>query len=433
MSQTHIGIGLLGFGTVGSSVYSLLREKNKEIQEKYGFSFEVRKILVRDPKAKRKIPLPAHLIAKDFGEIIRDDSIDVVIEVMGGDQPAKEYILQALKAGKNVITANKKLMASDGERLVAKARQNDRYLGFMASVTGCHEFCPSLANSILVRRLVGVFNSTSNYILSEIEKGLSFEDAVSLAQRNGYAESDPSADVDGLDTRNKLIIISRLAFGFLLTEDNIPVEGIRSITRADMKYADELGHAIKLLGIVDFLKDGSIDARVHPCLVSKGNLLAHIKGIANGIQVSDDIRGMRGMSADGAGGDPTASAIYMDLISMAHNPDEIIWRAPDKAGKKIKFAKPNSRIESYYVRVFAKNHPGVLARISRVLGRHRINIISVVQKEPAQSGFVPIVFMCGPAREKEINLALNEISSIKIVNGKPLLLHVENHLPSLSE
>lgn len=432
MSQTHFGIGLLGFGVVGSSVYSLLREKNKEIRDKYGFSFEVRKILVRNPKAKRTISLPANLVAKDFREIICDDSIDVVIEVMGGDQPAKKYIAQALKAGKNVITANKHLMAIAGETLVAKARQNDRYLGFLASVTGCHEFCHSLANSVLVRRLAGVFNSTSNYILSEIEQGLSFEDAVSKAQQKGYAESDPSTDVDGLDTRNKLIIISRLAFGFLLAEDNIPVEGIREITIADMKCADELGYTIKLLGIVDFLRDGGIDARVHPCLVPKGNPLAYIKGIANGIEVADEIRGMRGMSADGAGGDPTASAIYIDLISMAHK-DEIIWRPSDNAGKKIKLAKSNSRIEYYYVRVFAKNHPGVLARISRILGRHHINIISVVQKEPARSGFVPVVFMCGPARGKEINLALKEISSLKIVNGKPFLLHVEKYLKSLSK
>lgn len=426
MSSIRVGVALLGFGTVGSSAYNLLREESK-IQAKHGFGFDVRKVFVRDLHSRRVVSLPKNIVTSNIQEIIRDESIDVVIEVMGGMSPAREYILAALKAGKHVITANKALMGCKGEEIIARSRQYGRYLGFAASVTGCHQLCPSIVSSVMIKSLAGIFNGTSNYILTRMEEGLGFDEALREAQAKGYAEADPTEDIDGGDTCNKLIIISKLAFGVFLEKDQIPVEGIRQITLRDMEFARKLGYTIRLLGISKITDDGKIHARVHPCFVPERHLLASVRGICNGIQIHDGLRGVQGMTAAGAGGRPTAMAIFSDLMSITQD-KQTIWPPAFPSRKGQKYARPDSWVGRYYVRLEVENHPGVLSGVSKIFGRYKINITSVIQHEPAESSHVPLIIMCGPTQERNIKRALHEIHSLKSVRPKSLFIRVEDAL-----
>ena len=369
MSSRRIGIGLLGFGTVGSGLYAHLQEKGEAIEQKCGVHFDVRKVLVRDPLKKRSIAIPRDRLASSFDEIIADDSIDVVVEVIGGDTTAKKYILEALKNGKHVITANKALVALEGEALVGKARQYDRYFGFSAAVTGCHQLCSFIAESALIRGLAGIFNGTSNFILDKMGNGLSFDAALKLAQKEGYAEANPENDVEGTDTRNKLMILSRLAYGINLDKDKIEVSGIRDITEVDIKYADELGYKIKLLGICKPTPAGSFVARVHPSFIMKSHQLANVGGIRNGVQVFDHLRGAQVFIAAGAGAGPTAAALLVDLINLGKEHPQIVWTAPSRANLTLKYARPSSTVpKKYYVRIDADNKPVFSPKYQKFLG-----------------------------------------------------------------
>jgi len=421
MSNHKFGVALLGFGTVGSGVYNLLDQNSKQIQEKYGFGFEVRKILVRNPnKRGRFISIPKELLAENIEEILSDPSIDVVVEVMGGEQPAKGYIIDALKSGKHVITANKHLCGQDGEKLVAKARVYDKFFGFAAAVTGFHQFCPSIVNSVTNKCVVGIFNGTSNYILTRMEEGLSSDDALHEAQAKGYAEADPSADIDGLDTRNKLIVVSRLAFGKFLKVDDIKPKGIRGISKIDMEFAGKLGYTIKLLGISRRDND-TIHAMICPCLVPKEDSLASVKGVNNGIKVYDELRGVLGMGAAGAGSNPTSMAVFSDLISMAKN-DGILWPPPSAVNQNLKYSR-SEWPSKYYVRIQVKNHPGVLAKVTKALGKSGINIEDISQNGEANLPDVPVVLVCGPTIERNLHQALQTVKAITTEN--PVLIRVE--------
>lgn len=429
MSNVHIGIGLLGFGTVGVGLYSLLQKRGKGLQAEYGVDFEIKRILVRNPKKSRVVSIPKNLLSSSFDDFINDKSIDVIVEVMGGEKPAEEYILSALKAGKSVITANKSLMAISGEKLVARARQYSQYFGYFAAVTGSHQFCGNIANSVLIKSLAGVFNSTSNFILTRMHEGnLSFEEALKEAQVNGYAEADPAADVDGIDTCNKLVILSRLAYGIFLDRDKIPVKGIRNVSKLDMFYAKQLGYNIKLLGISRPMPDGKIEARVCPCFVPLAHPLASVRGIENGLQVHDEFRGVQTIIAEGAGANPTAAALMRDLLALAKK-EPIVWTAQSREHSTFKYAKPHSTVRKFYVRLDAENKPGVLASISKVFAKHGINITRVIQDEsPGGASLAPVVIMCSPTEEKNIIKALGDIEALKVVAAAPQFVRVEDAL-----
>lgn len=431
MSSTRIGIGLLGFGTVGSGLYAHLQEKGDAIEAKCGVRFDVRKILVRDPLKKRSIAIPSDRLAASFEDIIADKTIDVVVEVIGGNTLARQYILEALKNGKDVITANKSLVAAEGELLVGKARQSGRYFGFSAAVTGCHQLCTFIAESTLIKSLAGIFNGTSNFILEQMEGGLSFEAAIKSAQQHGYAEADPANDVDGIDTRNKLMILSRLAYGVELEADKIEVSGIRDISQVDIQHAKKLGYAIKLLGIAKPTEAGFV-ARVHPSFIPMRHQLANVKGIGNGVQVYDHLRGAQIFIAAGAGAGPTAAALLVDLITVGTKEDpQIAWTAPSRADLSVKYAKPSSNVRRYYVRIDADNKPGVLAKISKVFARHDINIGEVIQHGQPDSKSVPVIIMCGPTDEATIKKALKEIAELTETSSKAHLIRVEDSLENL--
>ena len=427
MRDTRIGVALLGFGTVGGGVYQLLQQEfASQIQVKHGTTFEVRKILVRSLKKRRRNVAPRKLFTTDFRDILSDDSVDVVVEVMGGIYPTRKYILDALRAGKDVITANKALMGQHCENLVDAAKKYGRYLGFSAAITGCHHFCSSILSSILVRSLAGVFNGTANYILTRMQEGLSLEQALEEAQKEGYAELNPSSDVDGHDTVNKLVIVSRLAFGVSLKPKDIDVDGIRQITQEDMDNAHKLDYTIKLLGVARLHEDDKIEAWVCPCLIPKKHPLASVIGVQNGIQVYDEFRDVHGMNAFGAGARPTAMAIFNDLISLSQQ-EPIAW--PSSRPKKLKRIKFENTLGKYYVRMTADNKPGVLAKITKILGRHGINILSVVQRdENPNSKVVPLVVICGPTQHKHLKRALGSIGSLGSIRSKPFFLRVEDAL-----
>ena len=416
MSNTHFGIALLGFGTVGRGVYDLLAEL-KEGDAKNRFSFEVKRILVRDlvcgSNFKRFKGVPRRLLTTQFRDILRDPNVDVVIEVMGGEHPAKQHIFDALKAGKDVITANKQLMGHRGEELVGQALRCKRYLGFLASVTGCHQLCRSIVRSFFVDGLMGIFNGTSNYILTRMEEGLNEKDALAEAQAKGYAEANPSNDIDGIDTRNKLMVVSKLAFGVFLRPGDVPTTGIRNVVKRDMDFARELGSTIKLIGMSKRGEDGRIEAQVEPCLIPCRTLLASVRGIHNGIQVRDRLRGNQGMTAEGAGSRPTAMAILSDLLSLAEK-EEVMWPDNPQAKGAAPKSKRLNRLAKHYARIEAKNHPGVLAQVTKVFGRHKINIESLIQHK-ADGPVAPIAVVCGPTSLRALWRSLREMESLKPV------------------
>jgi homoserine dehydrogenase len=423
MSNTRFGVALLGCGTIGSGVYELLKGQVKDIESKFGFQFEIRKVLVRDLKKPRKgLKLETDVLTTNFQDILNDPSIDVVIEVMGGETPAKDYLFEALRSGRHVITANKTLMGKYGEKLVEKARQHDRFFGFSAAVAGFHQFVPSIVKSIMITELVGIFNGTTNFILTKLAEK-SFDEVLKEAIDLGYAESDHHNDTEGWDTRNKLVVASKLAFGVFLDREEIPVAGITNITKEDVAHAHELGYKIKLLGVSRIVEDDKLTAFVAPALIPETDLLARVEGVDNGILVRDKFRGVQGMSAAGAGKDATAMAIFSDLVSVA-NGERALWPDASLSRRNLKFTR-HQPPASFYVRIDVPNQPGALANVSKHFARNEINITHVIQRTRAETSIASIVFMLGPAKQKSVQKVLDELIEAKKVTGEPVMLRIE--------
>jgi len=426
MSNTKYGLALLGCGTVGSGVYDLLTRQGADIEAKYGFQFDVRKILVRDSKKLRSIK--PQLLTTDFNEIINDSKIDVVVEVMGGEMPAKEYVTAALRSGRHVITANKALMGAFGERLVEKARSHNLFFGFSAAVTGFHQFVPSIVKSMMITELTGIFNGTTNYILCKLAHK-SFDEALRDAQALGYAEADHTNDTEGHDTRNKLVVASKLAFGVFLPSKDIPVIGIKDITQEDIAHAADLGYVIKLLGVSRVVED-RLTSYVAPSLLPQNDPLATVHDVNNGILIRDQLaNGVQGMIAAGAGKGATAKAIFSDLLGLARG-EKTLWPEASSYGRNLKFTAKNNLAALFYVRVNVDNQPGVLATVSKRFAREGLNIIEVSQKAHVGSSTASIVFLMGPARQKVIEKILDGLVEAKIAVSKPLMLRVE-HSPEM--
>jgi len=426
MSNTTYGVALLGFGTVGRGVYDLLHSGAAlAIPQKHGVDFKVKHILVRTPKNPRYSGIPANLFSKDIDSIIKDEAVDIVVEVMGGIDPAKDYILSALKAGKAVITANKDLMGTHGEEVAKKAKEHGCFLGYSAAITGAHQLAESIANSVRVRSLRGVFNGTSNYILTRMEEeNLDFDVALKEAQNAGYAESDPSADVDGFDTQYKLTLLTNLAFGVFLHADDIHTSGIRNVRSRDIKMAAELGYKIKLVGETRLNSDGKLEAQVGACLIPADDLLNRARGINNAIEVDDYLRGTQGLIAEGAGAKPTAMAIYSDLVNFIKG-KSVLWPVV-KGGDAPKVSTRKKLRQRFYVRLDVKNSPGSLAEIAKVFSRRSINIGSVFQPEADEAAETAgIVVTCGPTVRNILEKALNDVRELtEVVIGEPLFLPI---------
>ena len=383
-------VALLGFGTVGSGAYQMLQDNREAIARKIGFGVEVVKIGIRDAGKSRD--LPADMFTTDLERIVDDPSIDVVLELMGGVEPAGSLVERALRNGKNVVTANKELMAKHGSRLVHLARDRGLDLHYEAAVGGGIPLVQPLKHQLAgnaILQMMGILNGTTNYILTAMQMdGADFGDVLAEAQAKGYAEADPTNDVDGFDTAYKISILASIAFGKQVPVEAIHREGIRSITDIDMKYAEVLGYRIKLLGIVDAPSDEKVRVRVHPTLIAKDHPLASVNGVYNALWLRGDFVGDVMFSGRGAGSAPTASAVIGDLIDVGRNMAVGGQGSAIPYGVGIETEVIDSLVTGYYVRLIVRDQPFVLGSIATIVfGRTHANVsIAAMEMKTLEGG-----------------------------------------------
>jgi homoserine dehydrogenase len=431
----EIQVGLIGFGTVGTGVVKILLEKADHLEALIGAPLRLKKVADVDLERDRGVSLPGGLLTSKAEEILNDPDIGIIIELIGGIEPARSYIEEALEKGKCVVTANKALLAHRGEEIFRKALEKNLDVGFEASVGGGIPVILALKQGLVaneIETLYGIVNGTSNFILSQMtETGLPYQEALSEAQKRGYAEADPTLDVGGFDTAHKLAILMRLAYGLPLGIEPLFVEGITQITPLDIAYAREFGFRIKLLAICR--KEGnSLEARVHPTMIPAGHMLAGVQGAYNALFIHGDSVGDILLYGQGAGMMPTGSAVVSDLVEMARNLTKGITQriTPAMTGRSFKgkglTLKPFSELKThYYFRFSALDRPGVLSSIAGILGQHQISIASVIQKGREAEGPVPIVMMIHEARESDVQEAIREIDRLAVISDPTRIIRVE--------
>ncbi len=429
-----IKVGLIGFGTVGVGAVRILIEQKDLIRRRLGCDLDVVQIADLDPNRDRGLPLAQGVLTSDAMKVVRNADIDIVVELIGGIHPAREYILEALRRGKPVVTANKALLALHGEEIFQAAHKAQMDLGFEGSVCGGIPIIRAIKEGFAaenISALYGIVNGTCNYILTRMaDDGLAFEDALAEAQRLGYAEADPTLDVGGGDSAHKLAILATLAFGAPVALKEIYTEGVDHVLPSDIAYADALGYKIKLLAIAKH-ENGEIEARVHPTMIPKSYLLATVGGVHNAVYLMGASVGESLLYGRGAGGAPTGSAVVSDLIDIARNIQKgASGRVPPASfqadAREPLRIKEMAEIECrYYLRFMVQDRPGVLSKISGVLGRHRIGIASVIQQGRAAGGNVPLVMMTYRARERDMQAALSRIDRMGEVSVPTVLIRVE--------
>ncbi len=431
----RIQIGLLGCGTVGTGVAKLLIENKDLLTARVGADLNLKWVADIDIETDRGIQFPEGVLTTDAQKLLTDPDIDMVIEMIGGDGIAKDFMLQAINNGKHIVTANKALLAAHGNELFAAAARNGVDLAFEASVGGCMPTIKSVRESLVanhIKSMTGILNGTCNYILSKIEdEGVSFQEALAEAQRQGYAEADPTLDVEGTDTAHKIAILAALAYGMEINLKDVYTEGISRITPLDIEFAGQFGYRIKLLAISKF-QNQRVEARVHPTMMPFKNLLTSINGTVNAITVSGDAVGDILLYGRGAGMMPTASAVVSDIVDIARNIlSGTVRRIPPlsyqrESIRKIPVLPIDDLVTHYYFRFAALDRPGVLSRISGILGRYNISLQSVHQKGRKTNGSVPLVMLSHRAKEADVKRALAEIRDLNVVSDKPVLIRIED-------
>jgi len=431
----RVAVGLLGLGTVGSGVARLLGEQGPRIARRSGRAVEIRRAVVRDPGRVRDGSLPADRISTDPRSVLDDPGIAIVVEVMGGLRPTLGYLMDALAAGKDVVTANKALLAEHGAELFAQAREHGRSISFEGAVGGGIPIVQALSVGLAANQVLGlaaIVNGTCNFILTAMSRdGLPYARALAKAQELGYAEADPTLDVDGTDTAHKLAVLAQLAFGAGVTTADIPREGIDRLQPADLAYAAELGYAVKLLALAG-LSEAGLELRVAPTLVRRGTPLADVEGPYNAVRVVGDAVGDTLYYGRGAGALPTASAVVGDIIDVIVGRAALTFRALDlwsgSAGAPRLVTSDEVR-SRYYLRFTIADRPGVIAAIARVLGDHGISIASLIQHDPGDdsppNAPVPLVMMTHLAVEADLRAALREIDRLDVVRPPTVLLGVQ--------
>jgi homoserine dehydrogenase len=413
-----LGVGLLGLGTVGTGVARVLLAKRDALEARIGRPVQIRGVLVRDASKPRAVSLDAPLVT-EASAVIDDPDVDVVIEVIGGEEPARSLILQAIERGKHVVTANKEVMAKHGPTILAASAKRGVSVAYEASVGGgiplIGPFQLDLAANDITS-LVGIVNGTTNYILTRMtESGASFTNALREAQELGYAEPDPTNDVEAWDAAYKLAILASLAFGAPIGPDQVWREGITQVSQRDILYAGEMGYRIKLLAI-GRLVDGQVEARVHPALVHQGSMLASVDGSFNAVQIEGDLIGTALFYGRGAGSEPTSSAVIADLIALGSS----VGRVSAQTARPTVALRPMSLLQSrYFLRLLTLDRPGVMAAIATVLGDRGISLASVVQKESVVLGDdVPgaeIVLTTHTANEAAVQEAMGILAHMPVV------------------
>jgi homoserine dehydrogenase len=413
-------IGMVGLGTVGTGVARVLRDQPNRIARHAGHRLELARVVVRDMAKPRSIALPPDLVTDQVERLIADPEIPIAIELMGGVEPARTIVLNLLKNGKSVVTANKALLAEHGPELFDCARNMGRSIAFEAAVCGGIPIIANLGQSLAANQITslrGILNGTSNFIVSRMdERNSSYAAAVAEAQRRGFAEADPTLDVDGTDAAQKLAILAHLAFGARVDWRDIPRTGIDQLDPADLRYARELGYRVRLLAVAELGED--LELHVSPTLVRMGRPLAEVREAYNAVRIVGDVVGSVFFHGLGAGQMPTASAVLADLIDTAVGRARITFRMLDLWSRREPRVtlSDHARVKSrFYLRFTVEDHPGVLGEIASILGRHQISIASVIQKEPDGEGeltHVPLVIMTHDAPEGAAARAVAEIDSL---------------------
>jgi homoserine dehydrogenase len=435
-NMNHVTIGLIGLGTVGTGVARLLTEHSARIARRAGRPIHWKWAVVRDVQKPREVRPAGVRLTTDVARLIDDPKVDVVIETMGGIEPALQYVLAALAAGKHVVTANKALLAEHGAKIFDQARSAGRTVAFEGSVGGGIPIVQALGYALAanqIQSLAAIVNGTCNFILTRMTSdGVCYDEALLQAQQLGYAEADPTLDVDGTDTAHKLAILAQLAFQANVGLASIPRQGIDRLLSADLRYAGELGYAVKLLALAK-LSDAGLELRVAPTLVKQGRPLAEVRGPYNAIRVVGDAVGDTLFSGQGAGAMPTASAIISDLIDVvtgrAGSPSWMpnLW---SESAPSATLASPSQIKSRYYLRFTIADQPGVLAKLARILGDRGISIASVIQHDPGddapEPSPVPLVMMTHLAIQADIHAALSEIDRLDVVHAPSVCLGVED-------
>jgi len=432
--KTEIGVGLIGFGTVGTGVARVLTENAELIRRRVGVPIKLVRIADLDITRDRGVAIPAEILTTDIQQLLADPRVDIVIELMGGYDTAKRVILDAIHRGKHVVTANKALLAVHGEEIFAAASRQGIDLGFEASVGGGIPVIRALMEGLAantVRSIYGIINGTSNYILSRMtSEGQRFDTVLEEAKRAGYAEADPTFDVAGIDSAHKLTIMVSLAYGTPVNFKEVYTEGITGLTPLDIAYAKEFGFTIKLLAIAKYI-DGAIEARVHPTMVPASSQIAKVDGVYNAIQLVGDAVEDVMLLGRGAGSMPTGSAVVGDVVAIARNLlKDAAGRVPPASFQQDQRRplrmRPMEEITSlYYIRFMVLDRPGVLSQIAGVLGRYGISISSVLQQGRKEGQTVPVVIMTHMAKERDIQNALRDINPMSYISEPATLIRVE--------
>ncbi|RJQ30923.1 MAG: homoserine dehydrogenase [Actinobacteria bacterium] len=426
--KKQINIGILGLGTIGSGTYSVLNSHKSDYVKRVGAKIAIKKIAVKSLNKKRLVKVPKSLLTTDVLSIVNNPEIDVVVELMGGINPAKDLILKALKNKKHVVTANKELLANYGKQIFDTAAKNDVDIYFEASVGGGIPIIRPLKRELAANRIIkvmGIVNGTTNYILTKMaDEGSFFEQALSEAQAKGYAEANPKADVDGYDAAAKIAILASIAFNSRVVANQVFTEGIRAIKPQDIEYARDMNHVIKLIALAKENKEG-LDVRVHPTMIPVSHPLAAVSDVYNAIFVEGDAVGEVMFFGQGAGGKPTASAVVGDIIDIAGNIiDGRTGKMKCTCYNKKQVMPVGQIISSYYLRMKVADKPGVLAKIARVFGDKQVSIGSVIQKGHGGK-LADLVFITHQTKEKNLRAALMLINSLDEVSKTNNVIRVE--------
>ncbi|MEI6562746.1 MAG: homoserine dehydrogenase [bacterium] len=429
----EIGVGLLGFGTVGAGVVEALQRNGDLLSSRIGVKLVLRRIADVDLDRDRGVKVERSLMTRDASMVIDDPSVDIVVELVGGTTIAKDFMMRSLRLGKPVVTANKALLAEFGREIFSLASENKTSVWFEASVAGGVPIIRALREGLVanrIERIYGILNGTCNYILTKMEKEqMTFEHALKEAQAAGYAEADPGLDIDGFDTAHKAAILAFLAYGVHVPKEKIFVEGIRNLNKADIENACEFGYRIKQLAVIK-ANGGEVEVRVHPTLIPREHMLASVMGVFNAVVVDGDIVGQTVYYGRGAGRLPTASAVVSDLADVAWrlaNGSQKAHLGPVCTTDKVNF-RPMGEVECrYYLRLSLQDKPGVLGLVASVLGQHGISLASIVQKEPNRSGrHVSVVLLTHKAIEKDVRAALHTLEERSALGAKPVCLRIED-------
>ena len=432
MAEKIVKVGLVGFGTVGCGVAKLILEGADSIAAKTGLRLELACVIDIDTDSPRQVKLPGGILTDDINRLLNDDTIQIGVELVGGTDTAKQIQLKMLEAGKDVVTANKALLAEHGNELYKAAHKNGRCIAFEASCVGGIPIVSGIRTGLAandITAMYGIVNGTCNYILSNMtNKDEDFSEALAAAQEKGYAEADPALDINGDDSAHKLAILASIAFGYEITLEDVFVEGIEAISKDDIRYGGEMGYVLKLLAIGQKDKDDRISLRVHPSFIAKDNSLARVDGSFNAVSIFGSAVGQVMYYGRGAGMMPAASAVVADIIDVALGNSATTFRhlhLKPRSETVSLIDEIGNLVSRFYIRIMCKDKPGVIAQWSKVLAEHEISISGALQHEgTGPENTVPVVIATHPTQQKNVSAALEDMEALDVIGGKPVCIRI---------